>query len=96
MAGLGLNSFGIQGPSSKAFTTVSGNYLNSKSRQSNSPKYLNIAQKAMIFHTFGVQVLRYPSAQYNWVLGLSRFGNMGLRGGGGLLGSVFFCVCFWV
>ena len=31
-------------------------YLNPKSRQNDGPKPLNIAQKAIILHTLGVQV----------------------------------------
>ena len=32
-------------------------YLNPKSMENNSPKHPNTAQKAIILHTFGVQVV---------------------------------------
>ena len=36
-------------------------YLDPKSMQNNSPKHLKLAQRAIILHTFGVQVLLLSS-----------------------------------
>ena len=46
----------IPSPHTNMETIQTRLYLNPKSRQNNSPKPINIAQKASILHTFGVQV----------------------------------------
>ena len=57
-----------------------GNYLNPQSRQNSDPKHLNIAQKAIVLHTLGVQVPSPEMISYYSSAGPLWIGHLAERG----------------